>query len=147
MLYIASTGKQHPGAIQHTLSPGHRRVYTMMARQTSPTCLSTTGAMVSEPQSPKTQAISPQVAPSSSGLPSPMPHTFFQDSFSSSTPQCLANYATTSLPSPNGPPIPVLNAAAANDGLSTKRQPSTPLTPIGSYQVPFLQTCFLQIYQ
>ena len=145
MLYIASTGKQHPGAIPHTLSPGHRRVYTMVAGQTSPTCLSTTGAMVSEPQSPKnTQAIFSASGTFKFWLTKSHATHLLSRQFSSSTPQCLANYATTSMPSPNGPPIPVLNAAA-NDGLSTKRQPSTPLTPIGSYQVPFLQACFLQI--
>ena len=53
--------------------------------------------------------------------------------------RCLTNCATTNKRSPNGPPIPMLNAAA--------QRPSTLLMPTGSWQVPYSQACSRTIYR
>ena len=80
MLCSSSSGKQHPGALPHPFTSSNRYLHQMVERETCTKSNGTTCPMVPYSQSPTTIETFPaKLAPSSPCIPSPMPHTIFQN--------------------------------------------------------------------
>ena len=82
MLCFTPFGKQHPGALPHPLPSSHRCLHQMVARETGTRCLCPPGSLAFESKPPThlkiLKTISSKMAPTSSGLPSPLPYVVLQ---------------------------------------------------------------------
>ena len=80
MLCSLPAGKQHSGAFPNPVVECNRCIHQMVERKTCSKGEGTPGPLVPHSQpSESTEAVSMKVAPSSSGLPSSVPHAIFQD--------------------------------------------------------------------
>ena len=80
VLCITPSGKQHPGALSHPFPSSHRRLHHMVARETCTTSLTASCSLVFKSKSStRPETISPKMASTSFGLPSPVPHAVFQN--------------------------------------------------------------------
>ena len=80
MLCSLPAGKQHSGTFPNPVVERNRCIHQMVERKTCSKGDGTPGPLVPHSQpSESTEAVSTKVAPSSSGLPSSVPHAIFQD--------------------------------------------------------------------
>ena len=80
MLCFTPSGKQHPGSLPHPFPSIHRCLHQMVARETGTTSLSAQGPLVFESKPPAhLKTISPEMASTNSGLPSPLSFTVLQN--------------------------------------------------------------------
>ena len=121
MLYIASAGKQYPGTIPHSFLQAIDASIRWWQGKPAPRASALRAPWSLSPNLQKSPNNS-----SATGISKFCPtksHAIHRLSrqCSLSMLRCLTNCATTNKRSPNGPPIPMLNAAA-KDGLSTTRR-------------------------